>query len=381
MTISVSTGELVSSFKASDGDSDDTVALQSIALTNKAPLSGPQMLIGYSSTDKSIRVYDYESYNLITRESGHTEGISDLILLPTKEKDESFRLTRMVSTGLDGTIMIWDLNSSLPQATMTSLHELTADQVMPRNFATTPNGMSPVSLTPQRKVLTKIDINGYVRIDPVSGSPLPVHDMSPIRLKRKTSRLAMVTNQIPEDETVEPPNGSTDLHSQTNGLSPSPVLPSHRMKENVNGQQHNRRSPSPPPLHSLSTPNTPHRNRPNNGRLRRPPSVPTDLRGQVLNHSRRQSMATTLESGSISVASSQACIALREFRKQLAMAKAVPDLDDLKQELAETLKVLSSQRKHSATSRQEVSTTSDLDQLTDLLQTTTVIDKTLDVAS
>ena len=381
VTINVSTGEYLSSFKASDDDCDDTVALQSIALTNKGSLDGSQMLMGFSSTDKSVRVYDYETCSLITRESGHTEGISDLILLPPKENDQTLTTARMISTGLDGTIMIWELKTSPLPATMTPLHELTADQAMPYNATTAPNGVSPASLTPQRKVLTKLDINGYVRIDPISGSPLPVHDMSPIRLKRKTSRLTMVTNQIPEGEMVEHTNGLSGPKRQTVSLSPSPVLPTQKTKENANSQQCSRRSPSPPPLHSLSTPNTPHRNRPNNGRLRRPPSIPRDLRGQTLNNYRRQSMATALESGSVGVASSQACHALREFRKQLAVAKMAPDLDDLRREVEETLKVLDSHRIPPTTNGQVISTASDLDDLTDLLQKTTVIDQTLEVAS
>ena len=371
-------GDIGDSFKAADPDNDDTVALQSICLTSRSN-DIPQLLLGYSSNDKSVRVYDFEKNVLVTRESGHTEGISDLALLEHPSTEDNSIESTIISTGLDGTIMIWNLVAQPPQPLGTPLEELGPGQVLSPGADMTPTKASPASLPPLRKILSKLDMADFSRIDPASGSTVPIRDPSPARLRRKTSRLTMVENQIPEDGVALLPRKAVNgIHARRGiGPAPSPTVPSRRSRTDPDEGQPICRSPSPP-LYSASTPNTPHRNRPNNGRLRRPPSVPADLRGQALQHSRRQSVGSSHDFGSTGMAGDQACRMLRMYRKRLAGAQVELDLHEVEDELRATLDLVRLRRK-GGNARQAVgvaeSAESDVENLAVLLARTGVVDE------
>ncbi|KAK5241353.1 hypothetical protein LTR40_013265, partial [Exophiala xenobiotica] len=100
------------------------------------------------------------------------------------------------------------------------------------------------------------------------------------------------------------------------------------------------RSTSPPTPALNSVPATPKsRQKPNNARLRRPPSVP-ELRSQSFAQNRRQSVNQTSEFGSIGMATEQATRMLKTYRKKLALNKDTVDLDDLEDEVTALLKIV-----------------------------------------
>ncbi len=126
-------GRCIRSFRAVDTDGMDAVIMDKLAVLKTEDGSGV-LVAGVSSTDKSIRIYDVRG-NLVCREWGHTEGVTGLAVLvssssedtPTdREKkpilEEDRTQTMLISTGADGTIMLWDLTrgSSRPSLSTTN---------------------------------------------------------------------------------------------------------------------------------------------------------------------------------------------------------------------------------------------------------------------
>ncbi|RMD45050.1 hypothetical protein DV735_g90, partial [Chaetothyriales sp. CBS 134920] len=109
--VDVTSGTVMESSKITDPESEDRVALNRIAVISRQgdAEAGGNFLVGFSSADKSLRVYDNEKILLLTREHGHTEGISDMCTL-----EDSGPTWTVVSTGLDKTIMVWALTIAHP---------------------------------------------------------------------------------------------------------------------------------------------------------------------------------------------------------------------------------------------------------------------------
>ncbi|KAI9882239.1 MAG: Cytoplasmic glyoxalase II [Watsoniomyces obsoletus] len=115
-------GRCIRSFRAVDTDGMDAVIMDKLAVLKTEDSSGGGVLVaGVSSTDKSIRIYDIRG-NLVCREWGHTEGVTGLAVLqsgswPSNSSDEKQQAapptTMLISTGADGTIMLWDLTRGL----------------------------------------------------------------------------------------------------------------------------------------------------------------------------------------------------------------------------------------------------------------------------
>lgn len=392
-----STGTLLDSFRVGDSENDDTVFLNSI-ICNQAPEgvdAFQRVVAGYSSMDKSIRVYSEKSVSLLGRESGHTEGVSDIALLDQANDEVSGRLCTIVSTGLDGTIMIWTFSKAVSLSAQDASPERSHGLGISTDDPELP-GVKPssASLPPLRKVLTKMDIAELTR-PKMSLSPSSPRSLSPIRLKRKTSRLALSTT-VEDVENASPNSGDNASSSKSPQgekgpkpnprRSPSPPPRIHARprpqrsrteisKDNayrsLDGQE---RSPSPPAF-TISVPTTPkHRQKPNNGRLRRPPSVPTDLRGQAMAQGRRQSMSQASDFGSLGMATEQACRMLRTYRRKLNNSKESVDLDDLEDEITIMLKVIQERKDRTPVGegprrrlKAKAATESDMDQLAVLM--------------
>jgi WD40 repeat protein len=369
--IDYSTGAVVDSFKVGDPESDDTVFLNSMVCCSNPeyPDGQEKWLVGFSSLDKSIRVYGEKNLGLLGRESGHTEGVSDIVLLEHSEDQLLGRQCTIVTTGLDGTIMIWKISRAI------SLFPSPESPERPPGLGISSyesdSGMakqSPASLPPLRKVLTKMDITELTRASGL-GSPSSPRSLSPARLKRKTSRLALSTTvEDVEDTPTKASIGSVNHGKSAKGdhvsdsrRSASPPPPPRSMSRprkqrsqtelskdlaSRNAAERVDRSPSPPPFPIPTTPKG--RQKSNNGRLRRPPSVPSDLRSQALVAAgRRQSMSQASDFGSLGMATEQASRMLRTYRKKLTNTKeetTVVDLDDLEDEVCELLKIIRQRR-------------------------------------
>ncbi len=146
--INVLTGQSLRSFRASDADYSDAVVMDKLLVLGgkeTLELAGvPPLLAGVSPTDKSIRVYDQRG-SLFCREWGHTEGITGLAVVvehrnaaapprasasshastPSSSSSSTFLSAAddventaacavIISTGADGTIMLWDFSLAPP---------------------------------------------------------------------------------------------------------------------------------------------------------------------------------------------------------------------------------------------------------------------------
>ncbi|KIV87014.1 hypothetical protein PV11_02587 [Exophiala sideris] len=351
--VDISTGAFTDSFKVGDSENDETVCLNRIKSTE----ASQGLVIGYCSMDKSVRVYNGKNMMLLGRESGHTEGVSDIALLENSGDEDNGRQCTVVSTGLDGTIMMWKI---LNHTSVHSPHDL-QERIQGLAISTGTSedeGVkpSPASLPPLRKVLTKLDIAELTK-DNGLASPSSPHSLSPVRLKRKTSRLALTTTL---DDVEEAPfrapetlvaQGNSPKKDPRRSPSPPPLRVTSRPKKQPSRTELSRnfesekaetaaRSLSPPPL-PMSMPTTPKtRHKSNNGRLRRAPSVPTDLRSHQMASSRRQSMSQAPDFGSLGMATEQATRMLKTYRKKLVGSRDAVSLDDLEDEVYALLTII-----------------------------------------
>lgn len=285
----VSSGRHIHSFRASDQESNDAVVMSSLTVTTDIPGQIPRLLVGVATTDKSIRVYDLERDVLLTREFGHSEGVSDVILLPAQDKG-SFTL---VSTGLDGVVMIWDLSVQPQQTQELSQANLRDEE------EETPTKELTATKPPLRRILSRSELAGLRQESPTA---TPVRDQSPPRLQKKTSRYSLTPT-------------STRNGTISRGDSPPPGA-----KTPIN-----RRSPSPSTrtktLHRLT-------GRSSTSSLRRSSA---DFRNRG-----RHSPATksSSEFGSLNMSTEQVCRTLRAYRKKLNTSTDYPrGAKDLEREL------------------------------------------------
>ena len=392
LSFSITTGAATDSFKAFDAEGEDAVVLSSLHFTSvENSSSSRRILAGFSSTDKSIRLYDFARGALLARELGHTEGISDIAILePAGDSTENDKRT-LISTGLDGLIMTWEFSTAKPNLSFAALQESPQGQAMTlHDLDGSPIRDSILCRPPLRKVLSKLDlaeITGRGPPDSIAG------DQSSSRLKKKTSAYALAPRKLKGAPAEESPlrigpgrsgpmtellSGIIESASPSNiednqltvrkGL-PGPSDTTHSpdvLTDDRNSSHYlGKRSPSPRPA-PPSLPGTPKAvNRANKGRLRRPPSIPSDLRGQAHNLSRRRSMGNLNEFGSIGMASEQVCRTLRAYRKKIKSAPRSEhlQLDELEVELLATLRSVEERHDGSRSRRRKAAIEKDLDTL------------------
>ena len=353
--LDLTAGMVTDSVKLTDPDNDDTVALSTIHFSSRGDCKGELMdlILACSPTDKSIRIYHGKKCTLVTREAGHTEGISDLCLLEDRDKDTGEVVRRLVSTGLDGTIMIWNVSPSAVPVSDT-MFEQKSEQIAACDLDNTPSKPSPVTLPPLRKVLGKTEVLEFAQAAGLS-SPGSPRSLSPPRLNRKQSQLAVSVvageNMGPTPVVASNENKAIDIAAQS-PVSPitaaNPRLP--RARDTAQSAENGRRrlrteSPSPRWAEPTSTPQ--HTPRTNNRKLRRPPSIPNDLRERPSTH-RRQSMSQPHEFGSIGMATEQATRMLKTFRKKLAASKEDIGLEELELELELVLSIIKEKQSNTA---------------------------------
>ncbi|CAD6505029.1 BgTH12-00528 [Blumeria graminis f. sp. triticale] len=310
-TYEMLTGRLVMSFKASDSDGSEAVALDSLALGAFQPsLGSSAILAGVSSMDKSIRVYDINSGMFLDREWGHTTNITDVAFF----NDPDTNLKTIISTGSDGTIMIWSLSSRLKNS--------------PDNSEASPciNDVSPPKETPSfraplRRVISRADLAEFQRMSPAAISE--ENELSP-RIRRKISKYKLSSTQAPPSMSSL---GSTKL---------SPTAP-----DDVS----TRRSITRP--RSQSPPST----RPVNSDARRPSFA-------TYSKSKTKTKSTPLfnEYCTLNMATEQACRILRTYRKKLLSSESLKDsaIKELDHELRLTAVALGEKSQKSQTISEKV---------------------------
>ena len=221
----ISSGRLLHGFKIADPESSENMIMNSIEVhIQDNGANRNRLLIGISSPDKSIRIHDYDSGSLLTKEYGQT-GISAARLISGNGRYDE-RQRRLVSCSLDCTIMMWDLTSAARPGLGTSL------------TATSKAACSPITQTqilthPRRQILSKAQFSSLqksLRID--DNTSAPIQTTYPISLRRKTSRLSMTLDS------------KTSLTHRTGPVKDSPMS-SKVMNDCRSSQSYSARNASP----------------------------------------------------------------------------------------------------------------------------------------
>ncbi|KAL3469882.1 WD40-repeat-containing domain protein [Aspergillus californicus] len=326
----MNSGRHIHSFRAADTESNDTVIMSALTVTSAVPGQSPKLLIGVSGTDKSIRVYDLEKGALLTGEFGHTEGVSDVCLLERYNHGSNKSPERiLVSSGIDGVVMIWNLSVQLQQSQeFTQPAQATSNEE--EDISTKE---STISKPPLRKVLSRAELAGFQRPDYSAVTPTPVREadeQSP-PLLRKLSRLSLISsmkngNILP----ATPPSGAA-RRSPTSSSRPE------RM----------RNSPSPP---------SPRFTGPRKTLESR--SSRNDARCSTLDF-RARARAAKSEFGSLNMSTEQVCRTLKAYRKKLnGCTEHLQSQKELERELGLTLRTLSTRSNRVETESSETSTDS-----------------------
>ncbi|KAL7266803.1 hypothetical protein RUND412_010634 [Rhizina undulata] len=240
----MTTGKSVQCFKATD-ETGEAVVMDAITLS-KEKGNRPRILAGISTTDKSIRLYDTGG-GLIDKEWGHTEGVSDVALLETDADGEDTEQTILISTGTDGTIMIWgftlksnenDSKSSDSDNNLSS-KELTASKTPLRRVLSRSELLDFSPKPGSTPTTTETSTVSTPTSSAVSGSP-------PRVLRRKTSSYGMNRN-LSSKSTL----GMQSTASTTSEESVSPSTPVFSTATSVSSGRESRKSardrtPSPP---------------------------------------------------------------------------------------------------------------------------------------
>lgn len=215
----IKNGQCTTSFKCSDADGGEAAVISKVLYMPS--LNGSPAIAGVASSDKSVRLYT-EHGSLIARDWGHTEGITDVALIPA---DGTCSTSRLVTVAADSTIFIWDtvLASSNPPDPGGLGIVLEAS-----------NAQNDVALIPPlRKIISHSDLSRHRRLKPASESDAApvsptatVAPKSPQRLRKKPSRISTATTPR-----LEPAF-----------LSVFPTSPSSTRRDSIR-----HRSPSPPP--------------------------------------------------------------------------------------------------------------------------------------
>ena len=204
----LSTGRLLQSFKALDHTGSDSLVISSLSVHRLEKDSGQiPIFLGVSSTDKSISAYNYDSGSALVKEYGQTV-ISDVAYIQQLSENGDSKKA-VISTGLDGTIMIWDL--TVRSHALAGLQGSVNDDRPAESLKT---HVSTLSL-PLRRILSKSEIQDFQKsLENDADAPTPSRDQSQSRIRKKISRYTMantpkVTFSAMSASTNHPPSSSS----------------------------------------------------------------------------------------------------------------------------------------------------------------------------
>lgn len=297
----VNLGRFTHSFKASDPVSGDSVVLSSLSAQKiKSGGSQVRLLLGVSSTDRSIRIYDYDTGSMLVKEHGQTVVSSIALVQKAGESGCPFNL--VISTGLDGTVMIWHL--------LVRSNDSNGINETFNRRENIDNWKSVASAQPLRRILSKSEISNFQRsLENGGDSPTPIRSQSPSRLHKKTSRYSI----------ANPAKLATTLYPVKHTLPSSFITNSNRRKVPRD------RSPTPPsPIFNIAS---------------KPTRPSLDGRHRTKSTGNLNELNTSAE---------QICTSLRALRKQLD--SSIENLkrqtaEDLERELNLTLRAMSEKTK------------------------------------
>ncbi|KAI1153120.1 WD40-repeat-containing domain protein [Nemania diffusa] len=273
------TGKLSSSFKCFDESGADPVILDSLTIC-PATEKEPVFLLGLSNTDKSVRMYDTQTGQFLTREWGHTEAIHGVAII---EEDDTNR--KVVSVGSDGTIMIWEID----------LQDRGWGSVS-RDPSPVKDASTPVNRPTLRRVLSKSELAEFQRPSSAAGG----RRSPPRTLSKRRSLYFSNLSSTP---------AKTPLAAQSSS-------PAHVIAEDTPSRRPSGMPSGSPPVSPKS-------------RVKRRPSVP------ALNLAKTRSNGSLRSFGTLNMSTEQTCRTLRAYRKRLASTDPISQeiLAELDQEL------------------------------------------------
>ena len=210
----IASGRHIHSMKMIDHDSNESVLLSNLlSLDVEGPRGLVRLMIGVSS-DKSIRVYDRDTGSLISKEYGHSEGISGIEIVQHITK-EDYPEYKVVTTGMDGTVTLWDLTlkSNEPSST-TDCHE------------------GPRHDQPLRRILSRVALSDLQRSQ-TSKTKLvlpstPIGGQSPSRSIRKKPSRCVIANSVSKTLDSAPVPMADDSISLRGWSEQSATPPTHQ---------------------------------------------------------------------------------------------------------------------------------------------------------
>ncbi|MCJ1472159.1 hypothetical protein MMC13_000806 [Lambiella insularis] len=214
----LSSGQQKQTMRLTDKESNELVPLMClVACLVTGSETSSSVLIGGSPMDKSIRIHDAMTGTIISKAYGHSERISDLAIICRGEGPDGRPLYAIISTSLDKTIMIWDLEYS---------NTFSTDE----DYTSAPLSGTPTVSKPLRRVLSRSSLAEYHRSLEASGiSPLSsVKGQSPSRIRKKPSRYSLVQASIASPTSKPVFNSALTRQFQTAPLSPSTPVTKHK---------------------------------------------------------------------------------------------------------------------------------------------------------
>lgn len=338
--VDLSSGRAVHAFRAVDSESPDAVVMGALTVATEIPGQSPRVLVGVSSTDKSIRVYDMDRDLLLTGEFGHAEGVSDVLLLDNPQDTPDDPVTRtLISVGIDGVVMIWSLTVQPHQSQDPVQSSSSRDD--------DDTSAKTASKPPIRRILSKSELAGFQKQDPSAVTPTPVRESSS-PLVRKMSKLSLKSSSLrnghASSSTPSPPNSSR--------RSPTYATPRERQRRSPSTSPKSTPTPTPTPAPSSTSISTPTKKMVSRTSSTRRTSL--EFRSRT-----RHSHSHQNDSGSLSTSTEQVCRTLRAYRKKLhGSSEHLRSQRELERELSLTLRSLGSHNKNFGDGQLETETDS-----------------------
>ena len=225
----LSSGRHFQSFRASDYTGTDSLVVNSLSIQKigKAP-NHVLVLLGVSSTDKSITVYDYNNGSVLVKEYG--QMIVSGVAYVQKYGENGETKTLLITTGVDGTIMIWDMT------VRSHLLLGPTENVRGENIAEPLKTNTSALSHPLRRILSKSEIQDFQKSLKIDGDPpTPSRSHSPSRIRKRASKCTLANTPkvaIPavSRNTHRSPSSSsaTEVSNRKNSHDHSSAAPSSK---------------------------------------------------------------------------------------------------------------------------------------------------------
>lgn len=181
-------GRSIHNFKPIDPNSGDSLTLSSLSAQRIGnDDTKARVILGVSSSDRSIRIYDYDTGLMLAKEHGQTVVSSIAFVQNSSESENPTNF--VVSTGLDGTVMIWELAVRSQQFNKKNEALQRCENIAPLKTSSFDQ--------PIRRILSKSEISDFQLCLETMDAPTPTRSQSASRLRKKTSKNSMTKPNKP----------------------------------------------------------------------------------------------------------------------------------------------------------------------------------------